>query len=790
MTRIVLLLALATFLNPAYAELRHRGQLGDITPRKLLHGIRNGERLDLARLRLTGVPKDLELELERFEVFKSNARIMLHDGQKTRTFKPRKGGYFKGRVKNQMRSLAVLTVDPSGKTGGVVQIEDRLWLLSGKKEDPDQPLEINSEALPDASFTGPAQPMSCGLDQLKLSQKAPALRPRSLALAAPDLPLNTLSEGQRYQATVAIESDGEFFARFGNALSAEQYVANLFAYLTAVYEQETRTRLVLGYISLWADPATDPWTFTSTSTGLQNFRNYWQANRQNVSRTTAHFLSGKAGGNMNGGIAYLNGLCNSYAYGLSGDLRGTFSLANPQPMWDIYVVAHELGHNFNSEHTHDYQNIGGDANPVDRCELGGPTGPYSPGSLPGLNSLSGGVAGTGNGTLMSYCHQLTGGYNNIALTFGQNHSYGIKPYRVSEVMSDFVSQQASSYPSCLPIVGNHFSLSVTKSGTGSGTVISDPNGINCGATCSTAFSSQQTVVLTATPDAGSVFEGWGTACNGIGPCTVTMSADRTLNANFVRQADTLLTVTASGNGVVTSTPAGIDCGTTCSSRFSIGTRVTLTATPASGFRFAGWTGACSGEGSCTLTLEKATEVNATFTEAPVTVNLGISGGGRINSTPQGLSCTANCSGTFTPGTKVTLTPTPAQGFYFSGWAGACSGQGLCTLTLTGNTSLAAQFTPIPAGNQLLTTQVTGAGLVTSLPQGIRCSSQCQAPFPKGTLVTLFSSPNQGSSFVGWGSACAGKETCSVLLHSDQTVSAEYNSTFLIILPIINSYLNR
>jgi hypothetical protein len=67
-----------------------------------------------------------------------------------------------------------------------------------------------------------------------------------------------------------------------------------------------------------------------------------------------------------------------------------------------------------------------------------------------------------------------------------------------------------------------------------------------------------------------------------------------------------------GAGSVTSTPAGIACERTCEAAFDSSTAVTLTAAPAAGSRFAGWSGPCSGTGACTLTLAAAATVTATF----------------------------------------------------------------------------------------------------------------------------------------------------------------------------------
>jgi hypothetical protein len=80
-------------------------------------------------------------------------------------------------------------------------------------------------------------------------------------------------------------------------------------------------------------------------------------------------------------------------------------------------------------------------------------------------------------------------------------------------------------------------LTVTKYGTGTGTVTSLPVGINCGSYCSDTYVQGLTIILTATPGAGSFFTGWsGGGCSGIAPCTVTMNANTTVTANFLLSA--------------------------------------------------------------------------------------------------------------------------------------------------------------------------------------------------------------------------------------------------------------
>jgi len=79
-----------------------------------------------------------------------------------------------------------------------------------------------------------------------------------------------------------------------------------------------------------------------------------------------------------------------------------------------------------------------------------------------------------------------------------------------------------------------------------------------------------------------------------------------------------------GSGTVTSSPAGINCGATCSFGFTSGASVTLTATASAGSTFTGWSGACTGTGSCVVTMSAAKSVTATFTVPPPTAPSALS----------------------------------------------------------------------------------------------------------------------------------------------------------------------
>jgi List-Bact-rpt repeat protein len=176
-----------------------------------------------------------------------------------------------------------------------------------------------------------------------------------------------------------------------------------------------------------------------------------------------------------------------------------------------------------------------------------------------------------------------------------------------------------------------FPLTLSKAGTGSGGFECD-GGAGFGG-CGAQYAEGTTVTVKAVAAAGSKFANWTGDCSGSGTCQVTMSAARTVGAVFNLESGGgtkfALTVGKGGTGIgsVTSSPAGINCGVTCSAAFDPGTKVTLTAAPSAGSTFAGWGGACAGTGSCLVTLTAATSVTAVFVPSQAGGGGGNSGGG-------------------------------------------------------------------------------------------------------------------------------------------------------------------
>jgi Divergent InlB B-repeat domain/NHL repeat len=195
-----------------------------------------------------------------------------------------------------------------------------------------------------------------------------------------------------------------------------------------------------------------------------------------------------------------------------------------------------------------------------------------------------------------------------------NYPHGVATDSSGDV---YVADSADERIEEFSAAGASSTLSVSLAGTGKGSV--SGSGISCPNTCANNYAGGTVVTLTALPSAGSTFTGWsGGGCTGTGTCVVTMSSDQSVTATFTASAtppQQTLTVSlaGTGSGAVHSSPTGISCPGTCSGGFAQGTVVTLTATPASGSTFTGWSGAgCSGTGACTVTMGANQGVTASF----------------------------------------------------------------------------------------------------------------------------------------------------------------------------------
>lgn len=327
-------------------------------------------------------------------------------------------------------------------------------------------------------------------------------------------------------------------------------------------------------------------------------------------------------------------------------------------------------------------------------------------------------------------------------------------------------------------------LTVTKDGTGTGTVTSLQGGLDCGDTCTINYPEDQTVVLSAAPDSGSMFIGWSDTadCSGTGNCAVTIDTAKTINATFNLENLQLLTInkTGDGTGKVVSDPAGIDCGDTCSSNFEFGKVVTLTAAAETGSIFKGWTGGCTGSDTvCRVIMDEAEDVTAIFDLPAVFHTLFVSkagsGTGTVASLPKGVECGADClesKAYFEEGTLVKLDARASENSAFAGWSGVCQGTGSCEVTMDESRTVIANFVHL---HTIAVEKIgSGTGTVTS-ETGIECSEDCsEENVQEGTVVTLTAIPDEGSAFLAWSDECTViKGNCVVTITEELTITAQF-----------------
>ena len=343
-----------------------------------------------------------------------------------------------------------------------------------------------------------------------------------------------LASDDLYLATIAVEVDDTLLADLGSAAAASDYVAQLFAYNSVLYEREVKTRLAVGDLVLITSES-DPYQDTdSTKTRLDDFRNYWRSNKGGVERSLVAHLSTA----ISGGRAALDTLCSdTEGYSVSG-VYGSVPTDQVAINWDGIVNAHELGHNFGSRHTHCYRGVEGNDQPIDGCYVDeddkeqcfqGTT------ALPSSGSLTGGVSGARNGTIMSYCHLWEdesgnyGGTTNIANSLGLNHPYGIEPDRVPTLMLRKTTQVSAASSACAPKLSESGKTYITVTGTANAGGAISPSALSVVAGGNASF--------TVTPDAGykiSAVTGCGGTLSGSTFTTGAVTAACTVVATFVQ----------------------------------------------------------------------------------------------------------------------------------------------------------------------------------------------------------------------------------------------------------------
>ncbi len=318
---------------------------------------------------------------------------------------------------------------------------------------------------------------------------------------------------------------------------------------------------------------------------------------------------------------------------------------------------------------------------------------------------------------------------------------------------------------------------VTTDTVGQGSVTVSPGPYACG----------EDVTFEAEPNNGWAFLNWtGGVIGSENPKTVPFEMGLDAVANFTQAEQFALDVTVNGNGTVTSMPAGIDCGTTCSANFVEDMVVTLTASAETGSTFTGWGGAASGtDPEITVTMDAAKSVVANFAEGGSTLTVQVfpqdGSGGKVTSDPTGIDCGSDCSETYATNAEVELTASPNPGYAFIGWSGAASGDNAVTsVTMSANRAVIATF-----DEKVYTITATGNG-------GSIAVDPVKTTYVYGDVVTLTATPAGDNTFVGWTGDLTSTDnpvTFTVGVDTDEAdttieIAAQFDGEISVYLPLV------
>ena len=363
------------------------------------------------------------LDVTRHDVYAPGARIVSIGADGEREVPRSRLLFFWGTAVGDPSRRALLTLDPdTGRLGGLGVTPDGVFEVSPAPSGRRGEYRIAAPVDPAlGAVPGPGEAatggFSCGGSPTHAEDDAPSTSP-----AAGGFSTAVLSS--IHTATVAVDTDNELLAlKFADsAANATSYVASLVAGMNVIYERDLFVRLLQGHTILRLSSAADPWTQPgcpawpascantggASSAQLNELSSYWASNYAAVPRALTMLLSGKQSSTSSAsGIAWVNSLCSgSYGYSFSQVFRSPGSAATN----DVKLVAHELGHNFGSRHTHCYPTA---TTPIDTCYAGeagngcygGPTSCPTPFTITPIN---GGPVTNVAGTLMSYCHLLAG----------------------------------------------------------------------------------------------------------------------------------------------------------------------------------------------------------------------------------------------------------------------------------------------------------------------------------------------------------------------------------------------
>lgn len=292
---------------------------------------------------------DIQLDGQLFELelipveLRSDGYREAWNGTGPRADLPRRStlGTYKGTVKGQRESSVRLLILPD-LLQGYIRTDDNWFFIDplapiSRRARPTEVVFYEQDDLRshEGLLCGTEAPGHNALDSILRSMEEEIEGTEASGLEAPQLQTRA---GLAYSADIATEADYEYYQVYGANTNSQ--IAGIINQVNGIFENEVNLSIELSYQSVWAS-SSDPYTSSTTSGVLDQFRSYWNANQGSVPRDVAHLFSGRTYSDA-AGRAWLDVVCNNpgYSYGLTANY----------PAWATKIVAHELGHNFDASH--------------------------------------------------------------------------------------------------------------------------------------------------------------------------------------------------------------------------------------------------------------------------------------------------------------------------------------------------------------------------------------------------------------------------------------------------------
>ncbi|HEX9985058.1 MAG TPA: M12 family metallo-peptidase [Thermoanaerobaculia bacterium] len=415
--------------------------------------VAQGVKLRIPAVPLADANDTQELELERFEVWAPDAVIEIFgENGKVERAAPPAIRYFRGKVTNDEDSLVYLSVDEKGRVAGLIVSQDKRYTIhtrltagrtgSGPRARTEGAGRDEEVIVEETSVLDEMeQAFTCDVEKKQLhpaTQFSPGVNTITGLPRTEAVPSGT----QVWALNLAIETDYELFQKAGSEANVRTYMANVVGAVSTIYRRDLSTELHITYLGVHTT-STDPFNVVPGSTidALNELSARWHNTPPaNVSRSSTILFSGKS---LQAGVAWVGTMCGpdffqggiwGGAYAYCGGITPPAGLVPPSPeanaptytlgsnYWPVLQLAHELGHNVGSDHTHcvsltaqEKAAVGVTRNFVDVC-YNGEAGSGCSGDAQSVPAEK--------GTIMSYCHLL--GPSNSRYIFGKTNEASAK----------------------------------------------------------------------------------------------------------------------------------------------------------------------------------------------------------------------------------------------------------------------------------------------------------------------------------------------------------------------------